>query len=146
MKFYRVYTDHNEEEIEKSIDLISEFEFEKVRLIYRRNEFIEFIDEIGNVGMFIIIDDWDKEELAKLFRKCKLSFKFVDLTKEVLMGDFINTNLYDKFGDSLSEVISFYIEDFYDDFITTDIILDKINERGMNSLTPRDLKVLDNFT
>ena len=146
MRFYRLTSDKTHEEIEEILSSLSPVEFEYLHLVYKSFDCIEYNDKFNYCGMYAILDDKLKATLEKIYSDLSIKYKFEDLTKQVLWGDHIETNFTDYIGDPIADIISMFIETYYLEWITVDIILDKINERGMSSLTSEDFRVLDNFT
>ena len=146
MRFYRLTSDKTHEEIEEILSSLSPVEFEYLHLVYKSFDCIEYNDKFNYCGMYAILDDKLKATLEKIYSDLSIKYKFEDLTKEALWSDHIETNFTDYIGDPISDIISMFIETYYLEWITVDIILDKISERGMNSLTSEDFRVLDNFT
>lgn len=146
MKFYRLVSDKTHEELDELLAEATQTEFDYILLIYSSFDHIEWNDQYGYCCMYAILDEDLKSKLEKIYENYNIKFKFDDLTKEVLWGDFIETNYTDYSGDLIPDLISYFIEEYYTNYITVDIILDKINARGMHSLSQHDLKVLDGFT
>lgn len=146
MGFYRLISDKTQEEIDELLSEMSPSEFEYINMIYKSFEHIEWADSFGFCGMYAILDDELKSKVQKIYDSNDIHYKFEDLISEVLWGEFIETNYMGYVGDNISDVISYLIEEYYNENITVDIILDKINERGIHTLSSSDLKVLDGFT
>jgi hypothetical protein len=146
MRFYRLTSDKTHDEIEEILSNLSVVEFEYIHLIYKSFDCIEYNDQHGYCGMYAILDDKIKSTLEKMYSNLSIKYKFEDLTKSALWGDFIETKYTDYIGDYIPDLISIFIESYYHEHITVDIILDKINERGINSLTSDDFNILDGFT
>ena len=67
------------------------------------------------------------------------------ITKKVILCDPINTSYFSEKGFDVSIDIDNLIKDFYKDNITIDDILDKINLKGIKSITKLDKLILKEF-
>lgn len=140
MKFISIITAHTKDflqEIVKGLDIES---IERQKVIYQKFEHIEHTLENGCVGMFAIIDDITLEKLLAEYNNCNIIFEITDITKDVLFGLNPNTCDIDKQGTLL-----FMTRRFVRENITLDIVLDKIKEKGVESLTLTDKKILESI-
>ena len=92
--------------------------------------------------MFCIVNDYDIEDLSKLYDTLSVKFKMEDLTKKVILCDDINTSYLSERGFDVSKEINNLIKDFYKENVTADDILDKINLKGIKSITKIDKLIL----
>lgn len=145
MKFIKILTKHINSELAEIINGCSEFEIDQIERVYFDLDYIEFVDKDGFIGMFLSTSDLNLRKLIDFYVSKSIKFSFEDCTKDVLLDRGIDVDGYklllslDK--DAKSEIDSL-VSRFYQDNIDVDSILDKINEKGITSLTEFDKKVL----
>lgn len=91
--------------------------------------------------LYMFIEDTKISKLENLFESNEILLESRDVTDDTLMAvnqgsDFINT-----FKDPSYKKM---LESFLRNYLTTDMILDKILERGIESLTDLDREILEN--
>ena len=75
--------------------------------------------------------------------KFDINHDFFDLTKNVFYDNKFPINFKNQYGLTVKSKVSKLIEKFKIEFTTSDIILDKILEKGIDSLTDFDKSVLE---
>jgi hypothetical protein len=85
---------------------------------------------------YFLISDEDIEYIKEIFYSREIRFKYKNITESVLNGDL---NFDDKYFDKIKK-------DYIDNNLTIDIILDKINKKGINSLNDFDKRILQSFS
>jgi hypothetical protein len=90
--------------------------------------------EIKDMVSIFIMTDYEISNFNKFSELTGISYKITDITSDVILGD------YDSNNHSITEEI---ISEFLKDNLTTDIILDKINIKGIESLSKIDLEILE---
>lgn len=85
--------------------------------------------------LYTFLNDFKNDELFKLFDKHKVLIHFSDITNEVLKQINMNKSLVDGEFKPL-------FDEFITENLTIDLILDKINEVGIESLTDVDYRIL----
>ena len=130
MLVYKIDTNLSKLEGEKIIDTLTNVEF-KILKDYNLIAYDQEID--GKLTSFVIAPSHIMTNIFLFLRKKEISFKYENITNKVLLGDidFKNT----KFEND--------INNFIKNNITIDIVLDKINSKGMKSLSSLDKEVLN---
>ena len=135
MRLYKIiFTD--KEFAEDSIYKLPLFQLEKLKYKFENSDFVEF--DIDNTsGLFCSVYEHEFSEFCRMFNSVDIEFQWVDITDKVLLGEKIFTDLLSE-GSSVKAELDELILRFYRENITTDIILDKINSKGMKSLSEED--------
>lgn len=141
MRLINITTRHTNEDIDDILYTLSESEIHKIKIIYDKIRFVEYVKDNFNC-MFCIVNDYDIDDLSKLYDTLSVKFKMEDLTKKVILGDDINTSYLSERGFDVSKEINNLIKDFYKENVTADDILDKINLKGIKSITKIDKLIL----
>ena len=144
MRLINVTTNHTNEDIDDILYTLSESEIHKIKIIYDKIRFVEYVKDNFNC-MFCIVNDYDIDDLSKLYDTLSVKFKMEDLTKKVILCDDINTSYLSERGFDVSKEINNLIKDFYKENVTADDILDKINIKGIKSITKIDKLILKEF-
>jgi hypothetical protein len=141
MKLINITTRHTNDDIDNILYTLSESEIHKIKIIYDKIRFVEYVKSNFNC-MFCIVNDYDIDDLSKLYNTLSVKFKMEDITRKVLLGDDINTSYLSERGFDVSKEINNLIKDFYKENVTSDDILDKINLKGIKSITKIDKLIL----
>jgi len=142
MKFYNITTPHKQVEINRIIKSMTGAELDHIVSLYGKISMVEYTDDIGNECMYAILDNYLVDKLSDIYDKYHLKFDVIDLTIDVIMDNKIKTNFKDYNNQSVKKEIVKLIDEFKSNWITKDDILDKIIEKGIDSLTNFDLNVL----
>jgi hypothetical protein len=143
MKFYNIVTSSKQFEINEIIMNMSNTEVDCIQSLYNSISIVEYTNELGNECMFSILDDYYLNKLSEFLEKYSLNFKVFDLTNDVIFDYNFKTNFKNEFGRTIEDDILNLIKKFKKNFISKDDILDKILERGIDSLTDFDLDILN---
>jgi len=143
MKFYNVITTNKQFEIDEIIMNMSNAEVDAIQNLYDSMSMTEYTNESGHECMFVILNEFYLSRLEGFLNKYSLSFKTIDLTKEVIFDEIFNINFKNQFGRSMENDILKLINEFKTNWVTKDDILDKIIEKGIDSLTEIDLDILN---
>lgn len=142
MRFYRVTTPHSQDEIDNIIMSMSQAEVDYVISLYGKISMVEYTDEMGHECMYAILDDFLSSKIHELYQKYSIRFNLTDLTKDIIFDNKIKMNYRDQKKKSVKSQISNLIDEFKMNWVTKDDILDKIIEKGIDSLTKIDLEIL----
>lgn len=88
--------------------------------------------------MFAVIDEYTLAKLVTEYVKCGINFSVTDITKETLFGHIPIILGFEKQSE-----LNQLIKDFISDNLSLDIVLEKINKKGVDSLSKFDKKVLN---
>ena len=144
MRLIKVTTNHTNEDIDDILYTLSETEIQNIKNIYGRIQFVEYVDNVFSC-MFCILDNYDIIDLENLYRNLSIDFKIEDITKNVLLSEDIKTLYLNENGFDMSKEINKLVKKFYKENVTTDDILDKINMKGIKSITKVDKLILKEF-
>lgn len=143
MRFYNLTTRNTQYEINKIIMSFSESETDYVNKLYSQIPMVEYTNEHGYECMYAILDDFYLSKISELFDKYSLDYKFVDITKSIILNESIRTKYKNNYGESVKNDIIELIDKYRYNWISKDDILDKILEKGINSLTDFDFEILN---
>ena len=143
MKIYNIKTKNTQDEINEIIRNMSTPEVDYITNLYSKISMVEYTDEKGFECMFVILDDFYLKKIKECYSLYNLTFEVIDITKIVIFDENIKIRFKNYFGQSQQLEISSLFKKYKNDWITKDDILDKIIEKGINSLTDFDLQVLD---
>jgi hypothetical protein len=103
---------------------------------------VEYTNEDGFECMFSILDDSLIEKMSELYQKYSLKFTIIDLTNDVIFDNPFKIKYKNEKGKSVVKDVLNLIKEYKKNWITKDDILDKIIDKGIDSLTKFDLSVL----
>jgi hypothetical protein len=145
MKFINVKTKSTQCEIDEILFNMSMSDVKKVENLYSSFDFVEYTDDNDLECMFCVIDDYHLSKLSKCYKGFSIDFEFVDLTKEVFYDIPFRITYKNQFKKTIVSKVINLISEFKFNYTDVDIVLDKINERGIDSLTDFDKNVLESF-
>ena len=108
--------------------------FNSIKYILSENEFNSIVYDEDSDGLdivYIFSDDWVIGKMEKMFTFNKVLKEYKDVTKEVLF----QKDLPKVFSENDNKKI---LMEFLDKNLNSDLVLDKINCMGINSLTEID--------
>jgi len=138
MKFIKVITEHTQEEMDGLVSEFDEITFDRLLNLYNSFNYVEFYTEEGKTAMYASLNVRQIEQLFSEFIKHEVKFSFEDVTKQVLFGN-LPVLEDEKLNKNLQGILNLFIDENLD----TDIVLDKIGELGINSISERDKEVLN---
>jgi len=143
MKIYNIKTKNTQDEIDKIIMKMSVPELDFITNLYSKISMVEYTDEIGFECMFVILDDYYLSKIKDCYKSYNLIFEVFDITKIVVFDENIKIRYKNYFGQSRQLEIASLFKKYKNNWVTKDDVLDKILEKGINSLTDFDLDVLN---
>ena len=128
----RIYRFDSEYTSSEEFSMVSKLDVRVQQDIY---EFVNSLrgGEIKDMISIFIMDGYEMVKFNKFSEITGIYYKITDITSDVILGDY-------DFDDSTSTEI---INTFLKENLTSDIILDKINIKGIGSLSKIDLEILD---
>lgn len=144
MKFFNVITKSKQFEIDEIVMNMSSAEVGIIERLYKSTLMVEYTNDLGNESMFLITDSIYLSKLEELYNRYSIEFKVIDLTKKVLFDYSFKINYRNEYKATVEKEIIELIKKYKTDWTTKDDVLDKILERGIDSLTDFDLDVLNN--
>jgi len=143
MRFYNLITKSTQDEINEVIMSMTSLETEQILDLYSKVSLVEYTDEIGFECMFAILDNHLIDKLSELYSKYSINFKIIDITKDVILDNQIKTKYKNYTGHSCHRNIVKLIKEYKMNWVSKDDILDKILEKGIDSLTKLDFEILN---
>lgn len=143
MKFYNIVTPHQQSYIDEIIMSLSSTETDYIMNLYSQISMVEYTNESGNECMYALLDTTLIERLNNLYKKYAIKFEVIDLTKEVIFDNYIKMKYKDSKNRDVKNDIIYLIKEFKSNWVTKDDILDKILEKGIDSLSDTDLEILN---
>lgn len=137
MKFIKLTVKHNLQHIEDMVTKLDKSYIEKMNELYDSFKCVEFTTVEGLEVMYAVVDDFIIEKLFKEYMNCEISFSYEDITKSVLFGQIPEISREEE------KHLDYLISEFIDENLELDIVLDKINECGISSLTDKDRRILE---
>jgi len=144
MKFINILTESKQDYLNDIVEKMSISEVEYIESLYSKFDAIEYIDDEDNECMFAILNDNILSSVLSLYKKYGVNFKVIDLSLDIFYDNHFDVLFENNMGQDMSHQILKLILKFKEDFITKDIILDKILSKGISSLTEFDKEILDN--
>jgi hypothetical protein len=117
----------------------------RIENLYSSFDFVEYTDDNDLECMFCVIGDYHLSKLSECYKGFSINFEFVDLTKEVFYDIPFRITYKNQFKKPIVSRVINLISEFKFNYTDIDIVLDKINERGIDSLTDFDKNVLESF-
>jgi hypothetical protein len=142
MRFCKITTTHNQVEINDIIISMSTAETDYIIKLYGQIPMVEYTDENGFECMFAILDDSLIEKISELYKKYSLKFTVIDLTNDVIFDNPFKIKFKNERGKLVEKNVLKLIKEYKSNWISKDDILDKILEKGIDSLTRLDFKIL----
>lgn len=127
------------------VELFENVPFEELEVIYNMSKYFDYIDinySDKKSGFFAIMADSYKQRVEDFFQKHSISYKFNDLSKDAFFDNPIEYEFKDESGDDISNQVKELINKFKRNHTTSDDVLDKILEKGIDSLTDFDKSIL----
>ena len=128
------------------VELFENVAFEELEVIYNMSKYFDYIDinySDKKSGFFAIMADSYKQRVEDFFQKHSISYKFNDLSKDAFFDNPIEYEFKDESGDDISDQVKELINKFKRNHTTSDDVLDKILEKGIDSLTDFDKSILN---
>jgi hypothetical protein len=90
--------------------------------------------------MYTFMSEYNTDQVRTILSKNKILIEYSDITSMVLSGDSVNNEFSESFStDENKEILTEYVIGN----LTIDMVLDKINVSGINSINNNDLIVLE---
>ena len=83
MRLINITTNHTNEDIDDILYSLSESKIHKIKVIYDKIRFVEYVKDNFNC-MFCIVNDYDLDDLRKLYDTLSVKVKMEDITKKVI--------------------------------------------------------------
>lgn len=137
----------NSYELNNEYSKLSEHEIEIIANILPDGYF-EFNDRSEKYTLFLIMTKEDLNKYIKILDNNLISFEFKNMSEEFLNGLDIKQQLKDcinPLNRNTFNIFKIKLEEWINKNIDVDIILDRINQVGVENLTKLEKKFLDNY-
>lgn len=143
MRFYKITTTKHQKQIDEIIMSMSSTEVDYVSTLYNKISMVEFTDEKEYECMFAILDKYLLNKISELYLKYSIDHKIFDLTKDIIFDNNLKLSYKNYRNQPVKNEVLKLIKLFKKDWTTKDDVLDKILEKGINSLSDFDLEILN---
>ena len=132
MKFFKVDTNLTKTQCEDLLNSLSVIEIEELQSLDIISEDIEYD---GFVTSYIICNDYTISKVQNFLDKKGVYYELKDVSYDILIGRLSLKNTE----------FELETEHYIEEFLTIDLVLDKINYLGIDSLTQLDKNCLENI-
>jgi hypothetical protein len=132
MKFFKVDTNLTKTQCEDLLNSLSSIEIEELQSLDIISEDIEYD---GFVTSYIICNDYTISKVQNFLDKKGVYYELKDVSYDILIGRLSLKNTE----------FELETEHYIEEFLTIDLVLDKINYLGIDSLTQLDKNCLENI-
>lgn len=105
-------------------------------------DYVDITETDGTTGMFAVIDNWYFDKISDFYKSCGITFTSEDLSGDAFMDDYINVSYVGEQNQDISNDVKLLINKFKSNYTNVDTVLDKILEKGVESLTEFDKSYL----
>jgi hypothetical protein len=138
----------NSEDVATDYELLSDIDKEKIADLEPEGTF-DYEDEHGNYNCCLIITEIELEKYKNLLDENNIPYLCKDISYNVIKNDINLTKKLLKYTNNINENLYYDFIKKVDNWIVSnlelDIILDMINEKGINSLRKIDKEFLENY-
>ena len=132
MELYtKIYEVKNLLDRETEYNIMLDFDIELKRQCYIFHKGIKTLD-IDDMSSVCVLNDSQLSNLNKLMDLTGIRYALNDITDCSILGEYISDR----------EDINLFISDFLEENLTVDMVLDKINLKGIDSLSDIDKNIL----
>jgi hypothetical protein len=127
------------------VKLFEDIPTQELEIILNMSKYFDYIDVTYSderSGFFAIMADSYKQRIEDFFQKNLIGYKFNDLSKDAYLDNPIDFEFKNEIGEDISEQVKDIVFKFKKNHTTSDDVLDKIIEKGVNSLTDFDKSIL----
>jgi hypothetical protein len=134
-------------ELNNDYEKLSDYEKD---LIFDLNteSFFDYEDELNRYTCYLIATPIDVDKYLKILNNNLIEYEFFDLSQPILRNE-IDLEIIEDFLDSTNYFkYDFFMDDLYNWIylnLNIDIVLDRINEVGMDNLREVELNFLKNY-
>lgn len=148
MKFIKLEIKSSSEELDNILDNMDIISMGFMEDIYHKKPFVEF-DLTNGLGiMFGAMHEQDVVKLMSIYVNYEVDFSYEDMTRSVLFGKIPKLNDLElellEVPEDANKILADFAQNFLDENLTEDIVLEKITLNGIESITPQDKFILDN--
>jgi hypothetical protein len=138
MKLVKFSTKSTFNDIISKIENVPMIQKEFIFDLSNQIDYIDFTKSDETTGMFAVIDDWYFNKISDFYKSCGITFTSEDLSLNAFMDDYIDVSYVAGKNQDISSNIKSLINRFKSNYTNVDIVLDKILEKGVESLNEFD--------
>jgi hypothetical protein len=142
MKLIKVKVDLTASELFKLFEEIPAQELETILDVSKYFDYIDVFHSDDKSGFFAIMADSYTQRVEDFFQNNSIGYKIDDLSKDAYLDNPIDHELKDENGKDISAQVKDLIFKFKKNHTASDDVLDKIIEKGIDSLTDFDKSIL----
>ena len=130
------------------LELISKFDtipLIDLEVIFNMSKYFDYLDFTytkDKSGFFAIMVDSYRERIEDFLQKNSINYNYKDISKDILFDNPVDSNYTDDDGEDISEKVKDLFLKYKKNHTTQDDVLDKILEKGVDSLTDFDKNIL----
>lgn len=134
-KLYRIVQLHSKQEDDEIMQNMPQALKERCYLASKKIGAMTYGTPNGDV-MYALMDELDVANMNEVSAIVGFRYELIDVTKEAINGEIEELKTY--------ETLKELIENFLRKNLTINMVLDKINEKGIDSLNDVDREILNN--
>lgn len=142
MKLIEVKTELTRLEIISKFESIPLVELEVILNMSNYFDYLDFTHTKDKSGFFAIMADSYRERIEDFLQKNSISYNYKDISKDIFFDNPIDYSYTDDDGVDISEKVKDLFLKYKRNHTTQDDVLDKILEKGVDSLTDFDKSIL----
>lgn len=142
MKLIEVKTELTFFELVSKFEDIPIVELEVVLNMSNYFDYLDFTYTKEKSGFFAIMADSYRERIEDFLQKHSIKYNCQDISKDIFFDNPVDSNYTDNNGKDISEKVKDLFLKFKNNHTTQDDVLDKILEKGVDSLTDFDKSIL----
>jgi len=142
MKLIRVKTKLTRLELISKFDTISLIDLEVIFNMSKYFDYLDFTYTQDKSGFFAIMADSYRERIEDFLQKNSISYNYKDISKDIFFDNPVESNYTDDDGKDISKNVKDLFLKYKKNHTTQDDVLDKILEKGVDSLTDFDKNIL----
>jgi hypothetical protein len=142
MRLFRYKTDKSFTELISIFENVPLIELESIFTSSKYFQHFDFTDSNGKSGFFAILTDVYQSKIELFLTKYKISFEKQDISKDVFFDNQIDCSFVDESNNDITDDLVKFINNFKENYTTSDDVLDKILEKGVDSLSEFDKFIL----
>ena len=142
MKLIEVKTELTRLELISKFDTIPLIDLEVIFNMSKYFDYLDFTYTKDKSGFFAIMVDSYRERIEDFLQKNSINYNYKDISKDILFDNPVDSNYTDDDGEDISEKVKDLFLKYKKNHTTQDDVLDKILEKGVDSLTDFDKNIL----
>jgi hypothetical protein len=142
MKLFKYKTNKSFNELISIFENVPSIELESIFNSSKYFQHFDFTDKDGKSGFFAIFAGSYQSKMESFLEKYEIYFEKKDISKDVFFDNQIDCSYVDESNNDITDDLVKFIKIFKESYTTTDDVLDKILEKGVESLSEFDKNIL----